>query len=78
MVLQESDKSRIKEVFKASYEAMQNAKTFNESARDMKSNLAKELKVKTEVINNAFTQWVRIMEKPEVVNDVDNIIESII
>uniref|UniRef100_UPI004056A9E3 hypothetical protein n=1 Tax=Candidatus Electrothrix sp. TaxID=2170559 RepID=UPI004056A9E3 len=74
-VLDESRVGRVKEVFKAAYQAMEEAKTYNESARDMKSSLAKELEVKTEVINSAYSQWVKQIEKPDVVEAVDRILD---
>ena len=43
----------------------------------MKASLARELGVKKEVINQAYSQWVRMVEKPEIINSVDEILESI-
>lgn len=77
MVLQESDKQRVKDVFKAVYEVTEEAKELNNSAKDMKASLARELGVKKEVINQAYSQWVRMVEKPEIINSVDEILESI-
>jgi len=78
MVLNEEVTTKVKEVFKAMYEANENAKAYNESAREMKSELAKDLQVKTEVISNVYSTWVKMKEKPEIMSSVDQIIESIL
>lgn len=74
MTLNEQSKNRIKEVFKAVYEANEQAKLYNDSAKDMKSSLAKELELNKEIVNNAYSLWVKRLEKPEITSQTDELL----
>jgi len=77
MVIDDTTKKKIVEVFKAVYETTEDAKSYTDAAKNLKSDLAKFLKVKTSVVNVAYSEWLKRQKNPDVMNSSDEILEAI-
>jgi len=77
MVIDDTTKKKIVEVFESVHAMTEDAKSFTDSAKDLKADLAKFLKVKTPVVNVAYSEWLKRQKNPDVMNSSDEILEAI-
>lgn len=74
MIIDEQTKNLIKQIFKEVYSVKEQASDLTKSANEMKSNLAKQLQVKGEVVNKAYSEWEARVKKKDVMEEKDELL----